>query len=151
MNKLIGGSALLLVALAMLWGSTGMSADSASNGPAVIAALLVAVGLPGFFGIKLLREHFGGTRRNEQNKADVRQRTLEAEVLRLAGTQGGKLTIVEVVTAIAIRPEEAKEVLDSLAVRGLAEYEVTDSGIVVYDFHDVRRLSDKTSAKGILE
>jgi len=149
--KLIGGSALLLVALFMLYGSLNMRVNAGTSTPAVIAALIITVAIPGFFGFKLLRDHFGGGKRNDQNKADVRQRTLEAEVLRLAGTQGGKLTIVEVVTAIAIRPEEAKTVLDSLAVRGLAEYEVTDSGIVVYDFHDIRRLSDKSSAKGILE
>lgn len=133
----------------MLIGFVGSTADGISA--AEIVALLLAVVVPGFFGVKLLRDRFGRDQRIEQNKADLRNRTLAAEVLRLAGTQGGKLTIVEVVTALAITPDQAKEVMDRLAVDGYADYQVTDAGVVVYDFQDVRRIGDKHDAKGILE
>ena len=35
--------------------------------------------------------------------------------------------------------------------RELAEIEITDSGLLVYTFDDVRRLSEKESARGLLE
>lgn len=149
MNKLVGAIALALLALFMLVGFIRASAD-AITGPEVVAFLLVVI-LPGVFSIKLLRDHFGRDRRIEAGKADLRQRTLAAEVLRLAGTQGGKLTILEVVTALAITPDQAKDVLDGLARDGFADFQVTDSGVVVYDFQDIRRLGDKSSARNILE
>ena len=149
LGKLGGGIALLVLALFMLLGFVRSGADGISGAEAI--AFLIVVALPGFFGVKLLRDHFGRDRQLEQNKADLRQRTLQAEVLRLAGTHGGKLTIVEVVTAMAVTPEQAKEVLDSLALEGMADFQVTDSGVVVYDFQEIRRLGDKADAKGILE
>ena len=133
----------------MLIGFVRSGADGLSTAEGV--AFLIVVALPGFFGIKLLRKHFGRDERVERNKADLRQRTLSAEVLRLAGERGGKLTIVEVMTAMAITGDQAKEVLDHLALQGIADFQVTDSGVVVYDFQDIRRLGDKTDAKGILE
>lgn len=133
----------------MLIGFVKSTADGVSA--AEIAALILAVVVPGAVGAKLLRDRFGRDQRIEQNKADLRNRTLAAEVLRLAGTHGGKLTIVEVVTALAITPDQAKDVMDGLARDGFADFQVSDSGVVVYDFQDVRRIGDKQDAKGILE
>lgn len=133
----------------MLIGFVKSTADGVSA--AEIAALILAVVVPGAVGAKLLRDRFGRDQRIEHNKADLRNRTLAAEVLRLAGTHGGKLTIVEVVTALAITPDQAKDVMDGLARDGFADFQVTDSGVVVYDFQDVRRIGDKQDAKGILE
>ncbi len=149
MSKLTGGILLLVLSLFMLLGFVRSGADGITAAEA-IAALIVVVA-PAVTGGMLLRAHFGRDRLIAQNKADLRQRTLAAEVLRLAGTQGGKLTIVEVVTAFAITPDQAKEVMDGLARDGLADFQVTDAGVIVYDFQDVRRIGDKSSAKGILE
>lgn len=149
MGKFGGGIALLVLALFMLWGFVRAGADGISSAEAL--AFLIVVALPGFFGIRMLRDHLGRDKQVEKNKADLRQRTLSAEVLRLAGTHGGKLTIIEVVTAMAVTPEQAKDVLDGLAREGFADFQVTDAGVVVYDFQDIRRLGDKASAKGILE
>jgi hypothetical protein len=77
--------------------------------------------------------------------------TLEAEVLRLAKQKGGKLTVVEVMTDLALDSDAAKEVLDSMAGKSLAEVELTESGIIVYAFYEVRHLQDKESAKGVLD
>jgi hypothetical protein len=48
-------------------------------------------------------------------------------------------------------PEAAKEALDGLALRSQAELEVTEAGLIVYDFPEVRHLEDKDSAKGLLD
>jgi hypothetical protein len=120
-------------------------------GPSTAVALIISVLLPAAGGALLLKPNLFGNKRVAANKADLRQRTLEAEVLALAAKKEGKLTIVEVVTDMAVTPEEAKSVLDALAVRGMADFQVTDSGVVVYDFQDIRRLGDKSAARGILD
>jgi hypothetical protein len=149
LNKLWSAIALLVLSSFMLLGFMGVARDG------IDAAELIAFGLvvllPLGFGIKLLRDHFGRDRRVDANRAEMRQRTLNAEVLKLAGTHGGKLTIVEVVTALAITADEAKLVLDNLAREGMADFQVTDAGVVVYDFQEIRRIGDKSSARGILE
>jgi hypothetical protein len=144
----VGGVALLLIALFMFVGYLG--ADIESGGAAVLALALV-VGLPAAGGIALLAKHFRGGGKVAERKADLRRQTMEAEVLRLAGQHHGKLTVVEVVSGLALPPEEAKDVLDSLARRELADLQVTDSGVIVYAFHDISRLSEKSKAKGILD
>ena len=149
MGKLWGAVALLGLSLFMLLGFMGVARDGV--GFAELMAFGIVVLLPLGFGIKLLRDHFGRDKRVDANKADMRNRTLNAEVLKLAGSHGGKLTIVEVVTALAITSDEAKRVLDSLALEGHADFQVTDSGVVVYDFQEIRRMDDKSTARGILE
>ena len=81
----------------------------------------------------------------------LRQQTFESEILRLAGQRNGRLTAVEVMTEFAIPLEQANNLLESLMIRELADIEVTDSGVVVYAFHDIKHLSEKPRAKGILD
>jgi hypothetical protein len=148
-GSLIGGIALLLLALFMFFGF--LRADVDASGAAQLFAVLIAVGLPAAGGSALIYSHVRSKGRLAGRKAGLRQQTLEAEVLRLAVQHQGKLTVVETVSALAVTPEEAKEALDALARRGLADFEVTESGVIVYAFHDVQRLSEKSRAKGILE
>jgi hypothetical protein len=71
--------------------------------------------------------------------------------LRIAQSHSGRLTIVEMVAELAIKPEEAKLAVDSLVRQEIADIEITDSGVLVYVFHDIRLLHEKPSARGILE
>jgi hypothetical protein len=148
LGKLIGGSALVLLGLFMLVGFLG--ADRAFDA-ATVFALGIAVVLPIGAGGALIRSQLRTKSGFDERRAALRQQTLEAELLRLAGKHGAKLTIVEAVSELAVTPEDAKEALDALARRGIADFQVTDSGVVVYAFHDLARLSEKSKAKGILE
>ncbi|MGH7576006.1 MAG: hypothetical protein ACREM1_12890 [Longimicrobiales bacterium] len=149
MSKIIGGSALLLVALLMLVGF--LRADVDPSAPATILALLIGVVVPAGAGAALIRAQMrsGGTA--ARRREELARETRAAEVLRLAGQHGGRLTVVEVVTELAVPPETAKEALDQLMTRDLAEIEVTESGMLVYVFGDVRDLSEKTKSRGLLE
>lgn len=149
MGKLVGGAALLLLALFMLMGVLGSDADASAVTKGV--TILLTVGVPGFAGAALLRSHFGARGRLEQRKDVLRQQTLESEILRLAAQREGKLTLVEVVTALALPQASAQELLDGMAMRELAEVEVTDSGVLVYSFHDIRHLSEKSTSRGVLD
>lgn len=149
MGSKVGGGLLILLALFMLVGF--LNADVARSAGTTLLALLITVALPAGAGIGLLRKGAGGSKRLAERREALRQRTLASELLRLAGQRGGKLTAVEVVTEFAVTPDEAEAALKDLVVRGIAEPEVTESGLLVYAFHDVKRLEDKSQSKGILE
>ena len=149
MMKLSGAAGLMMVALFMLLGF--LTTDGAFSGPATVVALALTVGLPAAGAALLVRSHLNERNRLTGRKAELRQQTLEAEVLRLAKEHGGRLTAVEVATELALTPEAAKEALDALAVRSQADIAVTEEGVLVYDFYDVRHLGGKSSAKGILD
>jgi hypothetical protein len=142
----MGGIALLAIAAFMFVGFLGSSASLGS--PAAIIALLLTVGLPAGAGVALLRG-IGGARSARAER--LRQQTIDAEILRLAMQHAGKLTAVEVATALALSPETAKASLDSLAERELADLEITDAGVIVYAFHDAKNIGGKSSARGVLD
>ncbi len=141
------GWVLLAIAAFMFIGFLGSDA----TGPANVFALIITVVLPAAGGLALVTGRIGTTRGAGRGREELRRQTLEAELLRLAGRHGGRITIVEAVAELAITPEEAKEGLDSLSVRGLADFEVTDSGVIVYSFHDLRNIGEKHQSRGLLE
>jgi hypothetical protein len=141
-----GGIALLAIAAFMFLGFLNSSASLGSL--TGIVALLLTVGLPAGAGIALLRG-IGGARNARTER--LRQQTIDAEVLRLAIQHAGKLTAVEVATALALPPETAKASLDSMVERELADLEITDAGVIVYAFHDAKNIGGKASARGILD
>ena len=147
MARLWGGIAL--AALALFMGVGYASAEV--GGSAALLAFLITVILPGGAGVGLIASHFRNRGALAGRKDDLRRQTLAAELLRLAAKRGGKLTIVEAVTDLAVSPEEAKLALDALTVRGIADFEVTESGVVVYAFHDIQRLGEKPDARGLLQ
>lgn len=149
MNKLVVATGLVLLAVFMLAGF--LNSDLPLGAPAALAALAITVGLPAVGAALLVRGHYAEKSRLSGRKAELRRNTLDAEILRLAGQHGGKLTAVEVATALAMTPEAAQEALKSLGIRGQADVEVTDDGVLVYSFYDVRHLGGKSSAKGVLD
>lgn len=149
MNKLIGAAFLALLALFMLAGFLNSSL-ALSSGSAIVA-LLLTVGLPAAGAVMLARGHYADKSRLTGRKAELRRNTIDAEILRLAGEHGGRLTAVEVATALSMTPESAAEALSQLGIRGQADVEVTDDGVLVYSFYDVRHLGGKSTAKGVLD
>jgi hypothetical protein len=149
LSSRIGGGLLILLAIFMLAGFLNADVERAAG--TTLLALLVTVALPAGAGIALLRKGAGGRKRLEERREVLRQQTLTSELVRLAGQRGGKLTAVEVVSEFAVTPDEAEAALRDLVVRGLAEPEVTESGLLVYAFHDVQRLEEKPRSKGVLE
>lgn len=116
-----------------------------------LVALFIAAGLPAAGGTWLLARHLGLGRGIERRREALRRDTIEAEILQMAGRHAGRLTAVEVAGELAIPAKTAEETLNELMAREMADIEVTDSGLLVYTFHDVRHLSEKEAAKGLLE
>lgn len=149
MRKLVLGGILVAFSLLMLLGfvRSGMSIGA----PATLFALLLTVGAPGVGGGYLIAKHLNRDKQLAGRRESLRQRTLEAEVLRLAAARGGKLTMVEVVSELAVSPDEAKATLDAFTVNGIADVEVTDSGVLVFSFHDIRHIDEKEQSRGLLD
>jgi hypothetical protein len=149
MGRIWAGLGLIFVALFMLFGF--MRADLAASAMTTAIAVLVAVGLPAAGGAALITSHFRSGRRLDVRRDQLRQQTLDSEVLRLAAKRDAKLTVVEVVTELGVSSEAAKETLDGLMMRELAEIEVTDAGMLVYRFLDIQSLPGKSSSRGVLD
>lgn len=148
MGRLIGGCCLVAVGLFVLLGFT--QAD-VQGGMATVVALLIGAGLPVAGGAWLIAGHFGAGRVRGERREALRRETLEAEVLRLAGRHAGRLTAVEVAGELAVSPAAAEEVLHALALRKVADLQVTESGVLVYVFHDVAHASEKDQARRLLD
>lgn len=146
-RRIIGG-ALVALAAFMALGFFGADIDAS---PLVTGlTLLVAVGVPGAVGVHLLTGRAGRVASAARLEV-LRAQTIEAEVLRLAGESNGRLAAVEVVRDLGISPEEAGDALEALMRRGIADVEITPSGGIVYAFPDIRLLSEKQQARGVLD
>lgn len=146
-SRTIAGVTLCVVAGLMFLGFAQVGTVTIAS----FIALAIGAGIPAALGFALLTGRLGSGRNLAAAKVKLRRQTIEAEILGLAGKRDGKITLVEVISELALDDAEASEVLESLAVRGLADIQITDSGTIVYDFRDVRLLSDKGSAKDVLE
>lgn len=149
MKKLIAGSALVLISLFMLLGS--FTTAGRVSGPAFVMVFLITVLLPALGGGYLLYSHWRDKNRLQQSKSALSDATLEAEILRLAGTQEGKLTALEVAREFVLELPEAERILDAMALKKLADYEITDSGLIVYHFVELNQLHEKSQSKGLLD
>lgn len=148
-GRTLGGVALLGIAAFMLLGF--LRSDVSWASPTAIVALLITVVLPAAGGVALLRgvTTIGG--RRSARVEQLRQRTIEAEILRLAMQQRGRLTTVEVATALALPAESAKATLDALVEREIADLEITDAGVLVYTFHEAKHVDGKHGSRGVLD
>ena len=149
MGRTLGGVVLLLVSAFMLLGFIRSDASFAALN--TILALAISVGLPAAGGLALLRGANRAERRGGARTRQLRQATIESEILRLAILQAGRLTAVEVASTLALTAEEAKETLDGLVTREVADLDITDAGVLVYTFHDAKHAGDKHTARGLLD
>lgn len=140
------GIGLLILSAVMLYGA--LRSNASLTAPATLIAILITVVLPAVGGSILL---WGGGGRRAARLAELRQRTIDAEILRLATREGGRLTANEVATFLAISPEAAKTALDDLMARDFADIAISERGVLVYVFHEKLLPNDKESAKGLLD
>jgi hypothetical protein len=145
MTKATSGSLLIGLSLLMLMGF--FKADV--HGMSAFMAFLIVIVLPAGGGGYLLYSHFNQSKQLTANKAKRGLKTLESEILKMAGRNQGQLTVIEVATEFAIDKELAEQALDSLAQQKYADYEVTDSGLLVYTFHELQLLDQKSQARRI--
>jgi hypothetical protein len=134
MSRKLGGIALLGVAAFMLYGFLRVGAGLAS--PTALFALLVTSVLPAVVGLRLLR----GTRTSRERMEQLREQTIESELQRLARQHNGRLTINDVVVALALPAAQVQERLDALVRREAADIDFTEDGVIYYTIHGAGQL-----------
>lgn len=142
------------IALMILGGimALGFTQASLSQGPLVILlSLCITVFLPLGGGFYLLKQSNTQNKSLTASKSQLAQKTLQAEILRLAAQRQGRLTVLEVTQAFVLSPEQAESALDALALEKVAEHQLTDDGLLVYTFPEVQQLAHKNQAKAIEE
>ncbi len=147
--KIVFGVVLIALSLFMLLGFFVSETDNGAG--AEIVAILLTVLLPFVCGAGLIRSHYKRKSNLEKSKEVLLKQTMESKVLKLAAKRAGKLTVVEVMSEMFLDQDAAKEIMDSLASKNLASVGLTESGVIVYDFYDLRHLSEKHSAKDVLD
>jgi hypothetical protein len=128
-GRRVGGFALLAVAGFMLLGFLRVGASLAS--PTALFALLVTCALPAVVGVNLLR----GSRTSRERIVQLRDQTIESELQRLARQHNGRLTVNDVVMALALPPAQVQERLDALVRREAADIDFTEDGVIYYTIH----------------
>ena len=147
--RVLGGALLIGVALFM---ALGFAASTGHRSLGVtIAVVLITMGIPAGAGLALIRGHYRDHRLLTADRAELRLQTWESELVKLAAERGGKLTVVEAVAATGLRVPQVEEALRSLAEQGVADLDVTDSGMLVYRFPDIQLQGEKGGSKPILE
>lgn len=147
--KVLGGALLIGVALVMALGFA--LSDATRSLGVTIAALLITVAVPAGAGVALIQSHYRNQRLLTADRAELRLQTWESELVKLAAERGGKLTVVEAVAATGLRAPQVDEAFRSLTQQGVADIDVTDSGMLVYRFPDVLLMEEKGGSKPILE
>lgn len=148
-TKIAGAVGLALLAVFMLVGFLNSDPDVSAG--ARLAALAITVIFPAVGAVLLARSHFAEKSRLTGRKAELRRHATESELLRLAQGRGGKLMAVEAAMSLHLSEDSARETLDAMVAGGRAELEVTDEGNLVYSFPTLAQLSDKRTARGILD
>jgi hypothetical protein len=75
--------------------------------------------------------------------------SLQLPVLRLAAQRNGRLTVTEVAAALEWPIRRAEKVLQSLDDGLRVDSEVTDEGVIVYEFREIAAFPEDPSAPGL--
>ena len=138
--KIVGGAALVFLSLFMLLGFFNASKEM----PFLASALtfLILVIFPGAAGTLLIYSRYKAKGTSERRVERLRRQTQQAEVLRVAERKDGAVTIAAVVADTAMDADTVKETLMALVTQGFANFDLTESGEIVYSFYDMSPPAD---------
>ncbi|HEX2202024.1 MAG TPA: hypothetical protein VHG91_01945 [Longimicrobium sp.] len=131
----------------MVLESSGSGRSAFSMVLFVLAAFLFIVGMAAFEAVPLM---FGASaavggwllRKSAQEKRERRREALlealQLPVLQLAAKRGGRLTVTDVVTEMGWPIPRAEKVLNSMEDGLRVISDITDEGVIVYDFPEIR-------------
>jgi hypothetical protein len=94
-----------------------------------------------FLAVKVMR-HLTALREksvseDESELPNIDVQSLQSKIMALALTNGGVLTVTDVVIAIGLSMKQAEETLNSMVDGYRVKMEVKDSGIIVYEFTEL--------------
>jgi len=120
------GWSIFLLIIAGIFLTIGLSAPAI---PMLIMGLMAGGG-----GAALLK----GEKRERERRRDSIIQSLQLPVLQLAARKAGRLTVTDVATEMGWPMVRAEKVLDSLDDGLRVMSDITDDGVIVYDFVEIR-------------
>jgi hypothetical protein len=112
----------------------------------VLLALIAALAL--LFGAHSLwrrtRLHRRNSNRGELRTRDSGVRSVQRRIMQLAQDSGGVLTVSDVVLATGFSMNKAEEILNEMVDGFRIKMEVTESGIVHYEFSELIRNQERS-------
>ncbi len=119
--------------------------DFMFRGGGMFYGVLLMLFVPGviFLGVMLVRRFAGLGKKGGLVKSNSDIRSLHSEIMRLALDKGGTLTVTDVVMATGLSIEKSEEALNNMADGLRIKMEVRDSGIIVYEFPEIMKRTDK--------
>jgi ribosomal protein S27AE len=120
------GWAILMMIVAGLFLTIGLSEGEF---PLILMGMMAGGG-----GAALLR----GQKKASERRHDAIIESLQLPVLQLAGRKGGRLTVTDVATEMGWPMVRAEKVLNSLDDGLRVMSDITDDGVIVYDFVEIR-------------
>ncbi len=136
MKKAIGGWVLIgFGAFLSLGAFINISKGGLNVGD--IAVLLMFGIAPIIGGGLMLRSRFGEKTLALKQQQQSRYALQEKEIIRLAQDKGGRIAIADIVIGTSLSSEEAETVMREMAARGYADMQVTDAGVIVYEFYEI--------------
>ena len=102
-----------------------------------IAAILMLGIAPIAGGGMLIRSHFKRKRNVLLDQKKALQAKQETEIFHLAQQKGGRLSIPDIVAGTSLSTIEAEQIMRTMAEKGYVSIQVTDSGIIIYEFYEI--------------
>jgi hypothetical protein len=120
------GWATTLLIMAAIFVTIGLSAEAF---PMIVMGAMMGAG-----GGLLLKK----AKTTREERRDAILESLQLPVLQLAGRKGGRLTVTDVATEMGWPMMRAEKVLNSLDDGMRVMSDITDDGVIVYDFLEIR-------------
>ena len=138
MIKSIIGGILVAIGGFLLAGFVLNAADAsfAINAGDIVAALLLGVG-PMVGGGLLIRSHTKTKQKALSARKKDEYARREKEIIRLAQKKAGRLSIPDIVAETSLNSDEADHIMQELTTKGYVDMQVTDSGVIVYEFYEI--------------
>ncbi len=139
MGKIGCGGALIAGGLFMFLGvAVGLAEEGmASFDIGDMVGLLVMAVAPVTAGAFIIRGHFKQKHKALKAQQKALERDREREILQLAQRKGGRLTITEIAADSSLTTDEAEKFMNELTSKGYVSMNVTETGVIVYDFYDI--------------
>lgn len=136
MLKIIGGGILIAFGALMLLGVAVNFSESGLDAGDIVGGLLFGVG-PLAGGGLLIRSRMMAKRKALQAKARDLYVQREKEVIRLAQSSNGRISIPDIVAGTSMSSDEAEKVMQEMTTKGYVDMQVTDAGVIVYEFYEI--------------
>ena len=134
-KSIIGGILIAFGAFLLLGFVINVTQEGITAGG--IAAILILGVAPIAGGGMLIRSHFKRKQKTLLDQKQALQAKQETEIFRLAQQKGGRLSIPDIVAGTSLSTIEADQIMRTMAEKGYASIQVTDSGIIIYEFYEI--------------